>query len=163
MTALFLQEELKIELMNLFHDFHLPTPKLTEDNEVIKSVLNIFEQELPVRAPDQGDDPYPYIIIKLDTGSAAENEANKVTIRMIIGTFDEAVDTNGHKDVMNIIQKIYARFAETPVLASKYVMLNDEANPFRWALQEERSYPYYFGAIECTFATMAIRRESKYT
>ena len=42
------------------------------------------------------------------------------------------------------------------------VSLNDEQPPFDWALQDEESFPYFFGAASMTFATAAIRKEDRF-
>ena len=40
--------------------------------------------------------------------------------------------------------------------------MNDEQHPFDWALQDEESFPYFFGAASMTFATAAIRKEDRF-
>jgi len=168
MTAYELQDDLKTELKSIFKGFQLMTPFLDETRKPKMSEPNVFEQSLPIRENDeldneQDDDPFPYIIIRVDSGSIAGESSHDVKLRMIIGTYDESLETNGHKDILNIIHKIYERFEKNPVLAEKYVMQDNLEHPFNWALQEEDTYPYYFGAIESTWATTAIRRENKYT
>lgn len=166
MTAYKLQTDLKEELQNIFSGDAFKTPYQDETGADQYSKLNIYPQSLPLRNnndQEEDEDPYPYIIVRIDSGNMIESKANKVKIRMLIGIYDEDKDTNGHLDVMNIIQKIYERFAKNPLLADKYIMLNDSENPFEWVLQDDDTYPYYFGAIEATWATSAIRRESKYT
>jgi hypothetical protein len=44
-------------------------------------------------------------------------------------------------------------YQETSLLAGQFVC----QEPFEWALQEEESYPYYFGACQLTFAMQAPR------
>jgi hypothetical protein len=164
MTAFELQDDLKNELENIFKDFLLHTPFTDDAGNSKLEVPNIFEQDLPIREDDdQVDDPYPFIIVRVESGKMAGELSHEVKIRMVIGVFDESTERQGHKDILNIIQKIYDRFTKNPVLANKYIMKDDEQNPFLWALQDEDSYPYYFGAIETTWATTAIRRESEFT
>lgn len=45
-----------------------------------------------------------------------------------------------------------------PLFANQFMF----QDPFDWALQDEESYPYYFGAASMTFKTAAIRKEDKY-
>lgn len=43
-----------------------------------------------------------------------------------------------------------------------FYFMNDEQHPFDWALQDEESFPYFFGAASMTFATAAIRKEDRF-
>ena len=52
---------------------------------------------------------------------------------------------------------------KNPILSKQFMFLNDEQHPFEWALQEEESFPYAFGAISMSFRTPTIRKEDKYT
>ena len=60
--------------------------------------------------------------------------------------------------MMNIIQKIYERFAKNAILAKKY----ECTMPIEWALQDEESFPYFFGGMALQFETIRIRREDPY-
>ena len=71
-----------------------------------------------------------------------------------------AVFSSGRSDdVLNLIEKVYQRFARDPVLAHQYICQQD----FEWGLQDEDTWPYFFGAIGMSFSYMGIQRESKYT
>ena len=165
MTAFELQDDLIKELKALFIGFKLKTPNIGDDGNATLSSPNIFGQSLPIREDDDAeDDPYPYIIVRIDSGDMkGDVVAHLIKTRLLIGAFDDNNNTNGHKDVLNVIQDIYERFSKNPVLANKYVMKQDSETPFTWALQDEDTHPYYFGAIEMIWETRAIRRESKYT
>ena len=58
----------------------------------------------------------------------------------------------------SIITKIYERFAKMPVLNGKYTI----QYPILWAIQDEESYPYYYGGMSLLFETAAVRREHPY-
>ena len=45
-----------------------------------------------------------------------------------------------------------------PVLNGKYTI----QYPITWALQEEESYPYYFGGMGMAFEIASIVREDRY-
>lgn len=162
MTAYELQDDLISELKAIFKGFQLKTPLLTTENQSTYSEPNIFSQNLPVREDDnEEDDPYPYVIVKVDSASIARNKS-LIKTRLMIGVFDDAPGNNGHKDILNIIQKIYDRFSRSPILAGKYVMKDDIENPLVWVIHEEDLYPYYFGAIDIVWETATIGRESKF-
>lgn len=153
MTPFYLQQDLKIELERLFANFNLKSP----DGEYKK--INVFEQNLPI-SNDEEDDPYPYIIVKITKGEIKDLYSNNtVQLMLIIGTYDDSNEANGHKDVFNIIQKIFERFRENPNLSNKYVIQDS----FEFALSEEDTWPYYFGGIEIGFDIHTIEREDKFS
>lgn len=171
MIATFLQTELAKELEEVFKDFRLKNPK----GEMSK--INIFEQGLPIpeqKRPEDynpedleegkietetAEDPYPYIIVRIENGNITEiGREQDVLLNLIIGTIDRELNNQGHKDVLNVIQKIIYRFTVNPILAHEYECVM----PISWALQDEESYPYYIGGLALHFATTPIRREDKY-
>ena len=155
MTAQILQEELVKEIGVIFRD------DLFKDSagEYIK--MNVYEQNLPIRQDEDAPDPIPYVIVRVETGQAKGGaEPQEVFVTLLIGYFDDDAGNNGHKGVLGIIQKIQERFMKEPMLAKQFYFMNDEQHPFDWALQDEESFPYFFGAASMTFATAAIRIDS---
>lgn len=171
MIATFLQDALVKELERIFKGFLLRNPQ----GEMSK--INIFCQGLPIpEATYQPDipaeqlenglvqeitreDPYPYIIVRIDDGEIAD-EASTQTVNtlLLVGVYDDGYDRQGEKDVLNIIAKIYERFAKMPVLNKKYTM----QYPIQWTLQDEDTYPYYFGGMSLKWEIAAIRKEDEY-
>ena len=169
MIATFVQDDLRDELSKIFAHFRLRGP----DGEV--SQIKIFEQSLPV--PEAQDIPdtvtdeeleegtydakakyaqFPYIIVRIIDGEILNIDAEQsVDIQLLIGVVDRSHDNQGHKDVLNIIQKIYERFSKNPILAHKYECMM----PIQWALQEEESFPFFFGGMALRFETAPITRE----
>lgn len=171
MVATFLQSELAEELKKILSGFKLKNPqgKIAD--------INIFEQLLPMPEPAAQEeippellenglaeeitspDPYPYIIVRVGDGEIeSPDSAQTVSINLIMGIYEPDYDKQGHKDILNIIAKIYERFAKTPILNGKYTI----QYPITWVLQEEESYPYYFGGMGLAFETASIVREDKY-
>lgn len=172
MVATFLQNELAEELKNILADFRFKNPQGE------RTSINVFEQLLPMPEPlDQGEiapellenglvdeqtapDPYPYILVRIQDGEIEdENSAQKVNLALLIGIYEPDYDKQGHKDILNIIAKIYERFAKLPVLNGKYTI----QYPIEWVLQDEESYPYYFGGVNLAFEIAAVRREDPYS
>ena len=105
------------------------------------------------------EDPYPYIIVRVEQGKIEGiDQEQTVFVNLIIGVIDRGYENQGHKDVLNIIQKIYERFAKNAILAKKY----ECTMPIEWALQDEESFPYFFGGMALQFETIRIRREDPY-
>ena len=172
MIASFLQDDLAAELETLFEHFRL------EDPDGNRRALNIFKQSLPIpeaeEIPDTVTDeeleegiydaraqaaPFPYILVRLEEGKIEViDHEQTVTVNLIIGVIDRNHNNQGHKDVLNIMQKIYERFAKNAILAGKY----ENVMPIEWALQEEESFPYFFGGMALRFETAPIRREDPY-
>lgn len=153
MTAFYLQEDLINELKKVFKGFKLKDPYGEEAD------INIFSQNLPFINSDEEEDPFPYIIVRISEGIINDIESQQeVTTQLIIGTYDDSKEANGHKDTLNIIQKIHERFFKNNVLANKYTM----QTPFKWVLQEEDTNPYYFGGIEVSWKTRTIEKEDRF-
>lgn len=151
MTPLDLQDELIEELKHLLSDYLYKTPA---GNRV---PINVYAQCIPINETDNDADPVPYIIVRLNSGkdNGTMESFNTVKLVVIICTWDDALNSQGHRDVMNIIQKIYQRFQTTPNLNGKAAY----SGTFNWAIQEDDYYPYYFGACSLDFYIAAIRRE----
>lgn len=154
MTPLDLQDELVEELKRLFSDYLYKAPS----GERVP--IQVFPQSLPVNETDDDEDPIPYIIVRLNTGKdeGTRDSNNTVKLVVIIGTWDKDLKAQGHRDVANIIQKIYHRFQTNPNLNGKAV----HSGAFDWMLQEDNYYPYYFGACSLSFHIAAIRREDPF-
>lgn len=153
MTPLLLQEALVDELHKIFDGERF-------ENTLGERVpLNVFEQQLPVIQSEDDTDPVPYALVRLETGKTESSDnPQEVSVTILFGIINQSSENNGHKDVLNLIQKIYERFEKNPMLANQYMF----QDPFNWALQDEESFPYFFGATSMTFQTSAIRKEDKY-
>lgn len=155
MTPLDLQDELVEELKRLLSDYLYKAPS----GERVP--INVYPQSIPINETDDEEDPIPYIIVRLNSGNddGTRDSNNTVKLVIIIGLWDDALDAQGHRDVANIIQKIYHRFQTNPNLNGKAVY----SGAFDWALQEDNYYPYSFGACSLSFHIAAIRREDEYS
>lgn len=155
MTPLMLQDELVEEVKRLLEDYLYKMP--TGERVPVK----VYAQNIPVNETDDEEEPIPYIIVRLNSGedSGIRDSVNTVKLVIIIGIWDDGLEAQGHRDVMNIIQKVYMRFQTNPNLNNKAVYSGE----FNWALQEDGYYPYFFGACSLSFHIAAIRREDRFT
>lgn len=153
MTATMLQEELVKELETIFRGDLFK-------NSLGKYVkLNVYEQQLPIKEDEDSPDPMPYITVRIETGSTKSGtDPQEVLVTLLFGYFDDSPENNGHKGVLGMIQKVHERFEKQPMLANQFMF----QDPFDWALQDEESFPYFFGAASMTFKTAAIRKEDKF-
>lgn len=182
MVADYLQQALVEDLKQLFDGALFRAPGEPEEPGKPKlAPLKVFSQSLPIPKPaempeedldpeliEEGlslsdiknvEDPYPYIIVRVQQGTITQI-AGEQTVKayLLFGAFDDSYENQGHKDVLHMIQKIYERFSKNAILANKY----ECTMPIEWALQDEESYPYFFGGMELNFYTAPIGREDPY-
>ena len=101
----------------------------------------------------------PWAVVKIGGGEIkGSNGEQMVKTAISFGIYNQSEENKGHEEVMNLIQRVYERFAKDPILDRQYIHKGD----FEWALQEEDTYPYFFGAISMTFSFSGFRREIKY-
>ena len=170
-TQYFLQEELAKEIKKIFKGSAFYSPASGD-----YTGLNVYMQDIPVQKQDgheetddelytgMSDDtaleePFPYIIVRMDGGKAENPLPISITVDafLLIGIYDSGDGRQGHKDVCNIIQKIYERFAKKDTFSAFRV------SKMEWIFQEEPSYPYYFGAVELELQALKIQKEDRFT
>lgn len=164
MTTFFLQENLKKELERTLKNIKLKDP----NNPGSYTNVSVFEQALPKMTivydseseeieEDESEEPYPYVIIKLDSGKIVD-ENELITVNLYIAIYDDDLSNNGHMDILNIIQAIYERFRKDPMLANKYYATED----MEWVLLEDDLYPYFHGAARMEFRTRIYKKEDHF-
>ena len=78
---------------------------------------------------------------------------------MDFGVYDPDASNQGHRHVMTMCQRLLDRYAAEPLLAKRYRAEQD----MEWAIQDEDTYPYYFGGVRIKFNIPKIgRREPVY-
>ena len=155
MTARTLQRELVRDLTEYFRSRRYKIP------DGGTRAPKVYPQALPLRESGDETDVFPYIIIRLDSGEIpSQTEPHNVTVLALVGVYDEEPQQQGHITVLEILEAIQERFQEEPTLAGRYKI----TGPFQWALQQEESYPYYFGAATMVFQAPPPRlRKSEFT
>lgn len=173
-TPLFFQKALVEEIRRITEGMLFQNPA---GGELLQ--LEVFAQSLPIPGRKQAADhdaPYetidyvdaepesavfqcPWCIVKIEQGSIPEiNGYQNVEVAIGFGIYNPDSDNKGHEELLNLIQKIYQRFACDPLLDRQYTC----TGAFEWALQEEDTYPYFFGAIGTAFKFMGYQREVKF-
>ena len=170
----FLQDDLAEELKTILKDVRL------KDTSGELVPINIYLQQLPVQdvaaLPDAITDemleegtyhnpetllqPFPYLIVRLESGGLESPTAYaRASVTIIIGVTDSDYASQGHKDVLGVMQRICERFEKHPVLARSYECVP----PIRWALSDEDTHPFFFGALSVSFEYLSLVREDPYT
>ncbi|MCM1236701.1 MAG: hypothetical protein NC489_42035 [Ruminococcus flavefaciens] len=167
MNARELQTALVDDLDALFKDRPFKTPKKTME------APKAYPQSLPPQDARSEDDPFPYIIVRLDHGGVdTQTDPHKVTVLLIIGIFDDGTldfrepppaagewdNRNfGPTALLEVIERIQEHYEKRPALEGGKFYFD---GPFHWVVQDEtRSWPYYIGACDLTFTLAAPRKE----
>lgn len=169
-TPYFCQEALIKELREITRDMEFMAPKTKE-----RRPLQIHCQMLPVPPPDGAEiteyDTIEYIdqqeqdnvlkapwaCVKIERGATeGPNAPRRVKFNIIVGVFDDRLENEGHKDILNIFSRIESRFCRNHMLDRQYECTGE----FDWELNEEDCYPYHFGMMSLWFRMPGIRREA---
>ena len=155
MTFRDLQDDLIEEIEKITKDI---ITKNANDEQV--SGLKGYAHALPIIKTDDEDPEhfFPYFIVRFDNGvTKDDDDCWHVATDIIIGIHE--MDTyGGHEHVLTAIQRIVDRFAYEPQLNKKYRADQD----IEWAVGEDDTYPYYFGAVAIKFSTPKIGRKADY-
>ena len=150
MTARELRADLVEDISEAFKERRYKNPT----GEFVQ--LNVFPQRLPKREHGNDEDPFPYVIVRLDSGDiASQTDPHKIDVILVVGLFDDDLENQGDERVLEILEEIQSRYEAQPVLNGKF----RREDPFSWALQDEESYPYFYGAAHMTWSTYATRRK----
>ena len=170
MNARELQQAIIDDLNKFFAGNYFKTP-----NHEMKP-LKAYRQQLPLFDAQTTDDFFPYIIVRIDNGTVESPTApHRVGVLLVIGIYDDGTeeyiqmsgkeskdadnwDTRnlGSIAVMEILEKIQSHYEQEPSLQNGEFYFD---GPFHWTMQDEESYPYYFGACELTFTLAAPRKK----
>lgn len=150
MNARLLQDDMVADLTSLLQNRRYNKP------DGGTAAISVFAQNLPKRQSENDDDPFPYVIVRLNNGNI-ENQTSphKVSVYLLVGIYDDAMENQGHRAVLEIMEVIQQHYEETPLLSGKFVF----TDPVNWALQDEESYPYFFGGLEISVQLQAPRRK----
>lgn len=121
-----------------------------------------YEQRLPEITDDEEDQSqfFPYFIVRIEEGNTpTDDEPWLVGTTVLFGICDYDKETNGHRTILEMITKITNRFLERPLLDSKF-RANQNVS---FALQDEDTYPFYFGAIDIKFYVPKIGRSDDFS
>ncbi len=169
-TPLFCQEALVREVERITADMRFQNPK---GGDLLP--LRVFSQSLPVPQKKEGGSlsgedtieyqdgeeeeaifQCPWCLVKIDGGKVPEiNGGQEVSFGICFGVFRDDVRNQGHREILNLISRVYERFAKNPLLDGQYTC----TGTFQWNLAEEDTYPYFFGAIAASFTFTGFRRE----
>ena len=179
LTPLFFQEALAEEIRWLTKDMRfrhpknrefiplrahtqaLPIPEKKKDKPADIDGLHYMDSTIDYINDVDEDAVFdcPWCLVKMNGGKIPGiNQRQEISVAICFGIFDNSPENKGHQTILNLIQKTYERFAKNPLLQGQYTCQGN----FEWALQEEDTFPYFFGAISMQFSFWGFRRESKF-
>lgn len=166
MTARELQIALLDDLDELFKKRPFKTPHNTMEPP------KAYPQNLPLKDARSEEDPFPYIIVRLDQGGVeTQTDPHKVRVILVIGVYDDGIldfrdpppedgewdNRNfGTMSILEMIELIQAHYEKRPFLCGGKFHFD---GPFHWVLQDENIFPYNIGACDLTFSLAAPRKE----
>lgn len=123
--------------------------------------VTVYKHRLPVVVEDEDDESkyFPYAIVRLTDSSTEEEKPWRQGVVIILGVYDEDVTGAGYMHILTMIERITNRFLEEPLLNHKY---RADAT-INTSIQDEDTYPYYFGAIEMSFNLPKIERRDEFS
>lgn len=152
MTPLMLYDDLIAEVENILRDV---VTKNTAGEDVVG--VKGYKYRLPLITADDEDESqfFPYFIVRLSGGKTEDDDSPwLVTADILLGVCENDKDVLGHEHIMVMIQRITDRFAAEPLLNNKFRAEQD----MEWAIQDEDTYPFYFGGVEIKFRVPKIGR-----
>ena len=133
---------------------HILSDLVNTGNGTTYAGFNGYAQFLPVLKNDD-DDPdqfFPYFIVRVNGGKTVDdNDLWTVDVTILLGVQDEDTDNLGQFHVMNAIDRITTRFCQEATLGTPGHKAFRCLPEMEWALQDEDTYPYYFGAVQLKF------------
>lgn len=172
-----LQQAVMKDLENLFSGSRYKTPFKTMEPP------KAYAQQLPQFDAQEVDDFFPYIIVRLDKGGVeTPTSPHKADLMIIVGIFDDGTEAYtgekevpepgeqpsfvgddgwdkrnfGHMAVLEAMERIQTHYEMEPALENGKFYFD---GPFHWVMQDEDSYPYYFGICEMSFTLAAPRKK----
>lgn len=128
-----------------------------------RKALNIFKQDLPVPEDNDADvdtdaAAAPYIVARMTGGEIVDdNEPQKVEFTLIMCAYDTGGAREGYQDVANIKEDIVQRVCTAPYFGGAFTILK----PIVWAMQQDDTHPYYFGACTLTCTAPAMTQDTE--
>ena len=157
MTPWDLQTALIAEIEKLLADMQMENAA----GEIVTGIKG-YEQRLPEVTEDEEDQSqfFPYFIVRIEEGNTpSDDEPWLVGTTVLFGIYDDSKETNGHRAILAAMDKVMNRFLERPLLDNKF-RANQNVS---FALQDEDTYPYYFGGIDIKFYVPKIGRSDDWS
>ena len=154
MTVLDAQKALAEDLRVLFADTRLKG----EDGK--KRSISIFESMIPHPQTVEEPEPFPYAVVRADSGKFVEDSDDTSTAKLLIllGVYDDDEKYPLDRDVLMLIDRIAERYSKNYILSDYFQRVGE----IEWSISDEDTYPYCFGGLEINFTIPKIPKEDDY-
>ena len=125
--------------------------------------LKIYKQDLPIPQSDDADvdtdkAEAPYIVVRMTGGQIEDDDSPQtVDFSLIVCAYDTGLGREGWQDVANIKEDIVQRVCTRPYFGGAFTILK----PVVWAMQQDDTHPYYFGACTLTCTAPAMTQDTE--
>lgn len=123
--------------------------------------VSVYKNRLPVITEDEDDESkyFPYAIARISDADTDEEQPWKQRVYVLLGVYDEDLMGEGYLHLLTMMERITDRYLTEPLLNHKY-----RAEPkMSTDIQDEDTYPYYFGAVEMTFNIPKVERRDDFS
>lgn len=142
MIAISLQDAIVERMKTMFAGRSFKKPLL--DGTTGEGEMLIFPQSLPTKQ-SESDIQFPFVIVKLMHGRKEKADIQARTrIGFIIGIYDDAIDNQGYRDLVNVMNEIVSSLEEFPILGDMYEL----SYPLEASIYEEDTAPQWLGSID---------------
>lgn len=125
--------------------------------------LGIYKQDLPIPEDNDTDADTntakaPYIVVRMTGGEIIDDKSPQtVEFDIVICAYDAGVERTGYQDVSNIKEDIIQRACTAPYFGGAFTILK----PIAWAMQQDDTTPYYFGAVTLNCTAPAMTQDTE--
>lgn len=127
-----------------------------------RKALKIHKQDLPIpkrqrdRKADTDEAAAPYIVVEMSEGAILDDDSPQIVdFSLVICAYDRGMDREAVQDVTNIKEDIVQRICAKPYFGGAFTIVK----PITWALQRDRTPPYYFGAVTFNCTAPALTQD----
>lgn len=126
--------------------------------------LSFFKQSLPIpkrqrdRKADTNEAAAPHIVVEMNEGAILDDDSPQIVeFSLVICGYDKGTDNEGCQEVANIKEDIIQRVCARPYFGGVFTILK----PVTWALQKDRTPPYYYGAVTLNCTAPAMTQDTE--
>jgi len=125
--------------------------------KIIKQNLTIPKRQRD-RTADTDAATAPYITVEMNEGAILDDDSPQlVDFTLVICAYDKGTDREGYRDVTNIKEDIIQRICSRPYFGGVFTILK----PITWAIQQDNTPPYYYGAVSFTCTAPAMTQDTE--
>jgi hypothetical protein len=156
-TTPYLQQDLAAEISNLLSNLEFKKADGTKQIGATGYLQQLSKLESDDADPDQY---FPYFIVRhIQSVTKSDMDPWTVTMHVLLGVYDDGAENAGHFQLENACQRITDRFIYEPLLSHSWRCEQE----IEIDMQEDDTYPYFFGGVELKFQVPKIRRNDEYS